>query len=97
MEKSKILKLGWGIFGLSFLLGNSCLFGYLGTEDIGFAVSGYFLLIGASAINLIALFVFIILGSTDKENEKYWFQSAGILLLNIPIALLYAYIGLEMI
>ncbi|PIE50280.1 MAG: hypothetical protein CSA38_03520 [Flavobacteriales bacterium] len=94
MKKVEILQLGWVIFGIFFLLGNVALFGYWLTDNPEFALMGYFLLIFGTLINSMVALIFIILSYSDQENAKIWRQSALILLLNIPIALVYAYVGL---
>lgn len=70
MNKSEILKLGWGTFGLFFLLGNICLLGFTITRNFDFAFSGYLLLIFGSVLNLMIFLLFIIFSFTDKKKCK---------------------------
>lgn len=93
----KIIHLGKALFGLSFLLGNICLFGYLIFHDRSFAVGGYLLLIFGSIVNLLAFAVFIIYGIFNKNQYDECLKAALILLINIPVACLYAWIGLDII
>jgi hypothetical protein len=93
----KIIHIGKSLFWLSFLLGNIALFGYLIFKDSSFAIFGYFLLIFGSIVNLIAFFSLIIYGFFNSKHYDECLKSALILLYNIPIAILYAWIGLSII
>ena len=97
MKLFTIKNIGEFFFGLSFILGNICLFGYVFTKDIQFAIAGYFLLIYGGIINLIVFIVLIILAFINIEKKGDYVISAYILLINIPIAILYAWIGLTLI
>ena len=94
MENFKIINIGKALFWLSFILGNICLFGYFLTKDHLFAIGGYLLLISGTIVNSIAFLVFIFYGFTYPEQSKESFRAAFILLINIPIAILYASIGI---
>lgn len=93
MENSKILNIGKSFFWLSFILGNICLFGYIFSGDEGFAIGGYMLLIFGSIINLITFFGLMIYGLINPIYKSESIKSAMILLINIPFAILYFFIG----
>ncbi|MGU3377248.1 hypothetical protein [Chryseobacterium sp. M5A1_1a] len=97
MKEQNILNLGKTIFGLFFLAENICLFGYMITKDFDFADSGFLLLAYGAIFNLIILSGLLIYGEIDKAKRKSCYRSAGFLLINIPIAILYAIIGLNLI
>lgn len=93
MNLFKITNIGKFFFWLSLILGNICLFGYLLTKNEDFAYFGYLLLIYGTLINGIVFIGLIIHGVFNKSNEII--NSAWIMLVNIPIAILYAWIGLS--
>lgn len=97
MKEQNILNLGKTIFGLFFLAGNICLFGYIITKDFEFADSGFMLLVFGSIFNLLILAGLLIYGEIDKPKRKTCYKSSGFLLINLPIAILYAIIGLNLI
>lgn len=70
MENRDIIVLGKLVFGVSFLLGNICLFGYLFTKDQVFASSGYLLLIYATMLNLLIVLGLLIYRLLMKQNAK---------------------------
>jgi len=97
MEIFSIKNIGKTFFWLSFILGNICLFGYIFTKDIQFAIAGYFLLIYGGIINLIVFVGLIVASFFNISKKESYAKSAYILLINIPIALLYAWIGITLI
>ncbi|GGP05642.1 hypothetical protein GCM10010992_22540 [Cloacibacterium rupense] len=97
MKIFTIKNIGKLFFWLSFILGSICLFGYVFTKDIQFAIAGYFLLIYGGIINLMVFVVLIIAAFFNIEKKEDYVKSAYILLINIPIAILYAWIGLSII
>jgi len=96
MENRDIIILGKLVFGVSFLLGNICLFGYLFTKDQVFASSGYLLLIYATILNLLIVLGLLIYGLFNETKRKSCLKSILILSINIPIAAFYALIGLSL-
>ena len=92
-----IIHIGKSLFWLSFLLGNICLFGYLISNELFFAIGGYFLLIFGSSVNLLAFVSLILYGVFNRNQYEESMKSALILLINIPIASLYTWIGLSII
>ena len=96
MENSSILTLGKYTFWSSFIAGNICLFGYLIFREEAFAICGYLLLPIATIINATLFLSLIIYGFVKKEHLQICLKSAAILLINIPIAWLYAAIGVSL-
>ena len=96
MNNKQILNIGKYVFGSSFLLGNICLFGYLITRLDLFAVGGFMLLIFGSVFNLLVILGLLIYGFAHKSKLNTCLQAMTILLANIPIAVLYAVIGLSL-
>lgn len=62
-----------------------------------YAVAGYFLLFIAGLINILIVIGLLIYGFIRKEEMPFCLKSVAIILLNIPIAALYAWIGTELI
>jgi LIVCS family branched-chain amino acid:cation transporter len=101
MKKLNPLKIGKYTFWVSFILGNIFLFGFLFGEAIGnraiafgSAIAGYFYLFIATAVNLIILLALAIWGIYDINKRKDCFTGTGIILINIPVAIIYAYLGI---
>ncbi|MGK6341956.1 hypothetical protein ACMGDK_06945 [Chryseobacterium sp. DT-3] len=97
MKDHQILNIGKYIFGLCFLLGNICLFGYLITKHVDFAIGGYLLLIFGTALNLLTALGLLIYGIIYKSKFDSCHKSIGIMMINIPIAIFYTVIGLNII
>lgn len=97
MENFKILNIGKSLFWLSFILGNICLFGYIFSGNEGFAIGGYLLLIFGTIINLLAFFGLMIHGLMNPNYKSESIKSAMILLINIPFAILYFYMGISIL
>ena len=97
MKNLEILPISKYTFLLSFISGNICLFGYILTNEIFFAIAGFYLLFIAGAINLLVLVGLVIYGLLNKLILNICLKSAAILLINIPIAWLYAAIGASMV
>jgi LIVCS family branched-chain amino acid:cation transporter len=97
MKDHQIINIGKYIFGLCFLLGNICLFGYVTTNHVDFAIGGYLLLIFGTALNLLAVLGLVIYGIACQSKLNICLRAIGILMINIPIAILYAVIGTNII
>lgn len=97
MEYFTIKNIGKFFFWLSFILGNICLFGYIFTKNESFAVAGFYLLYVASAVNIIVLLFLIVYGMIYRHHFEDCKKAILIMLLNIPIAFIYAWIGLSII
>ncbi|MDN3694973.1 hypothetical protein QWZ06_23420 [Chryseobacterium tructae] len=97
MSERNILNLGKAVFGVFFLIGNICLFGYILTKDFKFASLGFLIVSYGAAFNLIVLAGLMLYGLIDKNKTKTCFQSAGYLLIIIPFAILYIIIGWDLV
>lgn len=97
MTQLQILPVAKYAFWISFLSGNICLFGYLFSGSFEFATAGFLLLFVATIVNLIILLGFATYAITGKKEIKECRDSALLLIVNIPFAVLYAWIGLQII
>ncbi|MGL6129223.1 hypothetical protein [Chryseobacterium artocarpi] len=96
MSERNILNLGKSIFGVFFITGNMCLFGYLITKEEDFAIGGLFLLIVGSALNLLIILILLLSAVFIPSRSDACLKAIGILMINIPIAIIYALIGLNL-
>ncbi|KMQ66028.1 hypothetical protein ACM46_00200 [Chryseobacterium angstadtii] len=96
MKNHEIINMGKYTFWLFFLLGNICLFGYLITRIEDFAIGGYLLLIFGALINLVIVIGFLIYGMVVQAKLNACLKAIGFLMINIPVAILYAVIGLNL-
>lgn len=94
MKNKDIINIGKTVFGCSFLIGNICLFGFLVTKKSEFAMGGYLMLIFGSLFNLLVIIGLLIYGLFYQSMLKACMKSSMIILINIPMAILYAFIGL---
>lgn len=97
MNNQAILNIGNYTFALFFLLGNVCLFGYLITKIDAFATFGFTLLQFAIPINLFVILCLLIYGLFSKPQLKICMKASLMICINIPIAVLYFYIGLSLL
>lgn len=97
MKNLELLPISKYTFLLSFIVGNICLFGFILTNELFFAIAGFYWLFIAGAINIAILIGLVIYGLLNKVILNICLKSAGVLLLNIPIAWLYAAIGSSMV
>jgi len=97
MQNFKISDIGRILFGLCFILGNLCLFGYFFSENFFFAIAGYWLLIFATIVNLIVFAVLFLYGVLVRKHFEECMKGALILLINIPVAILYYFIGISLL
>ncbi|WP_431612545.1 hypothetical protein [Chryseobacterium sp. 'Rf worker isolate 10'] len=95
MKDSEILYFGKSLFALCLVLGSICLIGYLTTRMEEFAIGGYMLLIFGAFLNLLVILGLLIYGCVYRSRLNECLKAIGILLINIPIALLYTFIGLN--
>ncbi|WP_124537062.1 hypothetical protein [Chryseobacterium sp. KBW03] len=95
MKDSEILYFGKSLFALCLVLGSLCLLGYLTTRMEEFAIGGYMLLIFGAFLNLLVILGLLIYGCVYRSRLNECLKAIGILLINIPIAILYTVIGLN--
>lgn len=96
MKNESIIYFGKSVFGLFLALGNICLFGYLLSKNDDFAIGGFFLLVFGTVINLLLIIALVIYGAMKKDQFEYCMKAIFILLINIPIAIIYAVIGINL-
>lgn len=94
MKDSEIIDLGKAIFGVFFSVGTLCLLGALVTKDDWFAGAGYLLIVFGVPVNLLCILGFLTYGIINTSKFKECMIAILILTANIPIACLYAIIGL---
>ncbi|AZA82006.1 hypothetical protein C1637_24430 [Chryseobacterium lactis] len=97
MKDQEIINLGKSIFGLCFLLGSICLFGFIITRFNEFAFGGYVLLGFGTVINVLIVFGLLIYGAINTRQLNVCLKAVGIIAINIPIAILYAIIGINLL
>jgi hypothetical protein len=97
MNDKDILTIGKLTLGISFLLGNICLFGYIITRNEKFAAGGYLLLMIGSILNLLVAGCLLTYGLFHKSKLNICLKSVQIILINIPVAVLYAVIGISLL
>ncbi|SIQ37474.1 branched-chain amino acid:cation transporter, LIVCS family [Chryseobacterium sp. RU37D] len=97
MNDSIIESIGKYTFGLFFLLGNIRLFGYVLTKNDEFAAGGLTLIILGTVINLIIIISLLIYGVILKSKLNVCLKATGIMLLNVPVAVIYNIIGINII
>lgn len=95
IKDQEILYLGKSLFALCLVLGSMCLIGYLTTRMEEFAIGGYMLLIFGTFLNLLVIIGLLIYGCVYRSRLNECLKAIGILLINIPIAILYTAIGLN--
>lgn len=95
MKDSEIINLGKAVFGVFFSIGTLCLLGALITKNDGFAGAGYLLVVSGVPINLLCILGFLTYGVINTSKFKECMIAILILTANIPIAFLYAVIGLS--
>ncbi len=101
MKNLNPLKIGKYTFWVSFIIGNIFMFGFLFAAAVindsslasNFAMLGFYYLFVAAPVNLIILFALLSWGIVEVEKRKHCFIAASILLINIPLAWLYAFVG----
>ncbi|MBB6371903.1 hypothetical protein [Chryseobacterium shigense] len=96
MKNDEIIHTGKCTFWLFFILGNICLFGYLITGNGSFAGGGFMLLIFGTIINLLLVIGLLIYGIASRSKLNACLKAIGLLTINIPIAYVYAVIGLSL-
>lgn len=97
MKNSAIKNTGRYTAIISFLLGNIFLFGYLMTGKVDFALAGYFYLYISAAVNLLLMGILLLYGFFHPQQLPACRKAALVLLINIPAAILYIYIGYNLV
>lgn len=97
MNNKKIILVGKSFFWSFFIMGNICLFGYLISKNDQFAAGGYLLLILGTIVNLLAISGLAIYGLVHKSQRNACKNASMIICMNIPIAIIYYYIGISLL
>jgi hypothetical protein len=97
MENKKIISVGKFFFWLSFILGSICLFGYIISKDNQFAIGGYLLFMFGSIINLFVIVCLVVYGLINKSELKFCMRASTIMCINIPVVIIYFYIGTSLL
>ena len=91
----ELLQIPSWIFGCSLGIGTIILLLHLAMREEAITVMGFFYILIATLINGIALVVFVTLSYVYRQYQKEILLRASLLLLNIPIAIGYAYLALS--
>lgn len=94
MKNSTIKNIGKFTFLIFIILGNICLFGYIITKNETFAASGFTVLQLGIPINLSVILILLVYGLFRKIQLKECMKASLIICINIPIAILYFYLGI---
>lgn len=97
MKNNTIISIGKYTALTSFIVGNICLLGYIFTKNEAFAVGGLYWLLIAGIINSIILISLFAYGFYSRKDQKDCFNAIGVLLINVPVAILYTWIGIASI
>ena len=104
MKNLNPLKIGKYTFWVSFIIGNIFMFGFLFAWAIDVyviaiysAVFGYYYLYVATIVNLVILFALLFRGIVEVDKRKLYIKCISIMLINIPLAILYAFVGIFLI
>lgn len=88
--------MGKNTFLISWIFGTVILLGFVITQSWFFALIGFYYLMAACVVNLIVFFSELLAFVTDAADKKSHVNSALLVLLNIPIALLYFFIFMSL-
>ncbi|WP_185208799.1 hypothetical protein [Chryseobacterium sp. C3] len=97
MNEKTIITIGKTLFWLSFILGSISLFGYALTKNDLLAEGGILVLEYGFVVNMIVLVTLLIYGIVHKSKLNACLKSSGIMLINIPIAIIYIIIGVQLV
>lgn len=97
MSNFNYISLAKKIFVISLIIGVLTLVFYAITKNFYFAIFGYFFIHIATIINLLAFTFFLISACIYSKRRAECLKSAGLLTVNIPIALLCLYIAQQLL
>ncbi|MDQ1098764.1 MULTISPECIES: hypothetical protein [Chryseobacterium] len=97
MNDQSFITTGKVVFWLFFILGNISLIGYIISKNDEFAVGGFMLLIFGSIINLVIVAAILVYAWIDVRRRSACMKAVMIILINIPVAILYFFIGISII
>lgn len=93
MTAEKHIKTGLILAGLSFLLGTAIFLWFYFTASNSLLFVGYGFILLAGFANLSLLISILMQAAKDETNKKELHKTAGLMLLNIPIMLVYCWIA----
>lgn len=82
---------------VSFLLGTLILACYFFTDDDNALFAGYLYIGIATLFNLIVFFILLFGANANNPNRIRYLKTAGLMTLNIPVAIAYIWIVLELL
>lgn len=97
MDNFKYWSSSKNVFVISLTIGILTLVFYAITKNFYFAIFGYFFIHIATIINLLAFSFFLISACIYSKRRVECLKSAGLLTVNIPIALLCLYISQQLL
>ncbi len=97
MNDQSLITLGKSVFWLFFILGNINMIGYIMSKNDEFAVGGFMLLIFGSMINLLIVAAILVYAWVDVRRRNACMKAVMIILINIPIAIVYLFIGISIL
>ncbi|WP_294207595.1 hypothetical protein [uncultured Chryseobacterium sp.] len=97
MNDQSLITLGKSVFWLFFILGNINMIGYIMSKNDEFAVGGFMLLIFGSIINLLIVAAILVYAWVDVRRRNACMKAVMIILINIPIAIVYFFIGISIL
>lgn len=97
MNDQSLITLGKSVFWLFFILGNISMIGYIMSKNDEFAVGGFMLLIFGSMINLLIIAAILVYAWVDVRRRNACMKAVMIILINIPIAIVYFFIGISIL
>ena len=97
MKNQDIINIGKYTFLTFLILGNICLFGYVIFKEDMFALFGYFVLIIGIVVNLLIVLSLVVYGFFNKSQFQTCLNAIGVICINIPIAILYFFIGVSLL
>ncbi len=97
MNDQSLITLGKSVFWLFFILGNISMIGYIMSKNDEFAVGGFMLLIFGSIINLLIIAAILVYAWVDVRRRSACMKAVMIILINIPIAIVYFFIGISIL
>lgn len=88
-ESFSLTKLSMYLFKYSLIIGTAIFLFYLFSQNTEVMIFGFVYLCLATAINLMLFLSLLIMVLTDAKSRIENLKSMGLLLINIPIAILY--------
>lgn len=96
-QSQRYITIGRVIALISFLIGTLIFITYYFTSNSDFAFLGYGFVVFAGIVNLILFIKIILLSFSDRPNQRKLLKTAGIMLLNIPIMLVFVWFSMVLI